>query len=273
MDTRFWGPSGWRLLHLMVSTPLKDRDTEVINESFRLLPYVLPCKFCRYSLSEYIEELPVPTQYNKLFKWLYEIHNKVNDKLRSQNILRDSNPSYDEISERYKVWADMPCASTQMLGWNFLFSIANTTPSRYSKSTPIKNAPEELLTPDLRNRWNTMKADERIEYIQKWWDLLGHVLPFEPWRKAWLRSQKSNGLAPVKKGSKAVLSWLYKMELDICYYMTEQAPHNSFGGLCKEITAFSSGCSSNKSTRIKTCRAKKVARETLRRKYLNDSIF
>jgi len=266
MDTRFWGPSGWRLLHLIVSTPLQTRKEEDLYKFFELLPYVLPCKFCRKSLSIYYEERPIKHKYNTMKRWLYEIHNDVNDKLRSQNLLKEPNPTYEEIESRYSKWVDTPCASTQMLGWDFLYSVANTTPSKSLKSTPLEGAPAVIDTPILKNRWNTMNYKERIPYVEKWWHLLGKVLPFKPWIVAWEKIEKINGPAPVKEGKKAVLNWLYKMEHGICSSMSEEAPHGSFNGLCKEISTFSSGCGTKTSPRVKTCRAKKnTARETLRK--------
>jgi len=264
MDTRFWGPSGWRLLHLIVTTPLNNRKIEDINEFFRLVPFILPCKFCRYSLSSYYEKRPVPTHNFEI--WLYNIHNDVNEKLRSQNLLKEPNPTYKEIHDRYKEWSNTPCAPTKVLGWDFLFSVANTTPSRNSHSTPMNDAPTNAETPELRNKWNIMKYKERLPYIEKWWALVGRVLPFDPWLNAWAKSEKINGHINLKNGKKPALAWLYSMEQSICKLMAEEAQHNSFNGLCREITAFSSGCSKTTNARIKTCRAKKQAlRNTLRR--------
>lgn len=263
MDTRFWGPSGWRLLHLIVSTPLNHRNTGNIREFFKLTPYALPCKFCRQSLAGYYEKHPIPEQ--NLEKWLYVIHNEVNEKLRSQNLLKTENPTYDEIHNRYKSWAEMPCASTKFLGWDFLTSIANTTPSKSSKSSAIGDAPSILDTPELRNKWNTMTYKERIPYIKKWWDLLPDVLPFEPWAKAWRKAVKKYGPIDLSRGKKPVLIWVYNMETAICGIMAEESQHSSFYGLCKEVSAFSSGCGKKTSSRVKTCRAKKTKlRSTLR---------
>ena len=116
MDTRFWGPSGWRLLHMIVATPLKNRNELKIKRFFELLPYILPCKFCRHSLSAYYEKRPVPRNFEDFEKWLYNIHNDVNDKLRSQNLIKEPNPSYAEVHKRYSEWSKTPCASTQILG-------------------------------------------------------------------------------------------------------------------------------------------------------------
>jgi len=183
MDTRFWGPSGWRLLHLIVATPLNNRKIEDINEFFRLVPFILPCKFCRYSLSSYYEKRPLPTHNFEI--WLYNIHNDVNEKLRSQNLLKEPNPTYKEIHDRYKEWSNTPCAPTKVLGWDFLFSVANTTPSRNSHSTPMNDAPTNAETPELRNKWNIMKYKERLPYIEKWWALVGRVMHFDRCLIAW----------------------------------------------------------------------------------------
>ena len=86
MDTRFWGPSGWRLLHLITFAYEPERDKKNVCKFFHKLPYVLPCKFCRASLSEYMLEDPVEdacASPEKLQRWLWRIHNKVTAKLRA----------------------------------------------------------------------------------------------------------------------------------------------------------------------------------------------
>ncbi len=261
MDTRFWGPSGWRLLHLVVSAPLNNRNQENIYDFFKLLPYVLPCKFCRYSLASYYAKRHIPKKYSDMEYWLYQIHNDVNGKLRSQNLLSTPDPTFEDIHNRYKQWANAPCASSQFLGWDFLYSIANTTPCEKTKSAPMANAPLIINTPEERNKWNTMNYTERLPYISKWWKLFGQILPYDGWRNAWANSTEP----PLENGKKNMLNWLYKTEKIVCKTMSEQSVHNSFGGLCKEISAFASNCSSDKSPRAKTCRAKKqIARNRIR---------
>jgi hypothetical protein len=204
-------------------------------------------------LASYYENRPVPNNYEDMEYWLYKIHNDVNDKLRGQNLLSTPDPTFKDIHNRYKQWSLMPCATTQILGWDFLYSIAATTPSVRIKSTPMTNAPEILHTPQDRNKWNMMGYKERLPYIREWWQLFGKVLPYKPWRKAWSKIIDP----PVEKGKTEVLNWLYKTEQIVCKMMSEETIHNSFGGLCKEISAFSSNCSKNTNAKMKTCRAKK----------------
>ena len=55
MDTKFWGPPGWRLLHL-ITFAYSPKQKESVKRLFETIAYVLPCKFCRASFQEYIDE-------------------------------------------------------------------------------------------------------------------------------------------------------------------------------------------------------------------------
>jgi hypothetical protein len=80
MDVSFWGPSGWELLHLITVTTggLKEK-----KELFSTLGDILPCKYCRQSAQQFLEEEP---PQNNLAVWLYEFHGKVNQKLHKQHL-------------------------------------------------------------------------------------------------------------------------------------------------------------------------------------------
>ncbi len=266
MDTRFWGPSGWRLLHL-ITFQAPDLSLGSLHEFFTSLPFVLPCKYCRASLTDYVSADPIPKRKEDYAKWMYRIHNRVNGKLRDQKLLEGGDPTWDEINQRYKQWIRAPCTSRKMLGWDFLFSVAYTTPSPRVATAPMPGAPPSsaLPTHELLNRWGLLKRDDRLPYFRKWWATLADVLPFPEWREAWVKMVKEVGVAPVEKGRKAVTAWLYKMERGVCGILKEAQPHNSFEGLCSELSTFSSGC--GKSKRGKTCRSTKHrARHTLKKR-------
>jgi hypothetical protein len=55
MDTKYWGPGGWVLLHMISFSPTTSNKKDLFD-FFSSLPYVLPCKYCRASLSEYVRE-------------------------------------------------------------------------------------------------------------------------------------------------------------------------------------------------------------------------
>jgi hypothetical protein len=261
MDTRFWGPSGWRLLHMISFQAPQLPSLRVFWEH---LPYVLPCKYCRASLTDYMFADPIPQPVD-MAEWMFRIHNRVNGKLKEQKLLDAPNPKWPEIRDRYTAWMAAPCTRRRMLGWDFLFSIANTTPSVTTQSAPMPGAPPALPTVALKNRWNVLGAKERWPYLEQWWRTLGEVLPFEEWRAAWSAAVSKHGAAPVRKGKRAVVAWLYRMECAVCAYLKEKVPHDSFGGLCTELATFSSGCGTSK--RSKTCRTSKMrARTTLRRR-------
>ena len=120
MDTRFWGPSGWQLFH-WVSFRAKDPQ-----EFLTGMAEILPCKFCRASTSEYVKEHPLKGDPGK---WVYEIHNMVNNKLRTQCkddpkvIHPGPDPSFEEVKKRYETME-----LKGVLGRDFLFSIAVNYP-------------------------------------------------------------------------------------------------------------------------------------------------
>ena len=265
MDTRFWGPSGWRLLHL-ISFQAKHMNKSKIDMFFKNLPYVLPCKFCRASLAEYYESDPVPSNANDYPKWLYRIHNKVNDKLRNQKLLDIENPKWHDIEKRYTKWLETPCSKQSMIGWDFLFSIAYTTPCPVVHSSPMPNSPpiQSMSSPEERNRWGVISRSERLPYIQAWWDALPYVLPYKEWTKAW--NEVVPDTPPVENGRREVTAWLFKAEKALCQKLNEEAPHNSYSGLCSELRTFSSGCG-KRIVAVKTCRAtKRVAKHTLKKR-------
>ncbi len=239
--------------------------TSALRTFLTHLPYVLPCKYCRASLTDYYAADPIPTDAAVMGEWMYRIHNRVNGKLREQKLLETPDPAWAEVKERYTTWVAAPCTTRKMVGWDFLFSIAYTTPHLTTKPTPMPNAPPESPTPALRNRWNQLTAAERFPFLERWWTALGSVLPFTEWRTAWRAARGQHGDAPVRRGRKSMLAWLYKMEKSVCRHLREAQPHNSFSGLCSELSTFSSGC--GKSRRSKTCRAtKRYARLTLKKR-------
>jgi len=262
MDTRFWGPSGWRLLHFIAfAAPTLNRHH--LHLFFETLPYVLPCKFCRASLTDYYTTDPIPTDANEFANWLYRIHNRVNGKLREQKLIKNKDPSWQEVKQRYEKWMKEACTQRTMMGWDFLYSVAYTTPCKDVTSTPIPGSPPNIHTPELRNRWNTMTIAERLPKLKQWWMSLPHVLPFPIWRLAWHKMVPR--IPHLSCGRKDVTEWLYRAEKAMCQELKETAPHNSFDGLCTELNAFASGCGKIKTHKVKTCRAKK----TLKRKSLD----
>jgi len=265
MDTRFWGPSGWRLLHLIAFTA-KTLPNHHLHTFFETLPYVLPCKFCRASLTDYYAVDPIPAKQDDYAHWLYRIHNRVNGKLREQKLLEVPDPSWEDVQTQYKKWLNAPCTSRMMMGWDFLYSVAYTTPCPEVSSTPMPGTPpiQSLKTPELKNRWNVLSNRERLHYLERWWTILPHVLPFNPWRNAWKSSV--HRLPVLTKGRTKVTEWLYSAEQTMCKALKDTVSRESFEGLCSELSAFSSGCGAIKSPKVKTCRAKRSKlRNTIRK--------
>jgi Erv1 / Alr family len=107
METIYWGPSGWRFLHLLTFLYPETPDTGdkiLMRDMMILLPDILPCKYCRASFTKYMANLditPALETRDLLVEWLYKMHNKVNKKLRSQGFCHHDNPTLDHVSKLY----------------------------------------------------------------------------------------------------------------------------------------------------------------------------
>jgi len=251
MDTRYWGPSGWKLLHA-ITFSYKESLKSKYDEFFYTIAFLLPCKFCRKSYSEYITDDPIDVSSKDNFtKWLWRIHNKVNEKLRSQQLCNYEDPSFSSVKKFYEEKLHQGCSKVHFEGWEFLFSIVEAHPtSKLSLGSKPFHIPEsvELDTPLLRNQYNTMEPTERLTYYKKFWELVPKVLPFPEWRSLW----KDEGSWDTRSES---LKNLYKIR---CHLEKELELQNrtKFSNLCKELRTYKSGC--NKSKRSKTCRKKKI---------------
>jgi Erv1 / Alr family len=247
MDTRYWGPSGWRLLHLVT---FADPSPKLAEEFFHLIAFVLPCKYCRASFSQYLEEEAPKQPYSK---WLWRVHNKVNAKLRSQNLPVCADPPFSAVAKIYKERLAAGCTRVQFDGWEFLFSIAENHPlSRSARhSAPMPDAPATAagLTPLEKNRWNLLTPEERMPYYKKFWELLPRVLPFPEWQEAWSGAPQLN---TESRDSTVKSLWHIRCHLE---KELDQLNNTDFSSLCQELRSHRSGCGKHKRGG-KTCRAK-----------------
>lgn len=265
MDTRFWGPSGWKLLHLIAAQPIHSAcHADAVLKWFQLLEYVLPCKYCRASFHQYIRIQPLTLEIvidtNAFSRWVYDIHNRVNDKLRGQGLLTEPNPSWPDVHERYTTMHKTLCRGTPLLGWDFLTSVAFSTPAADYKPNPMPDTPEEFQNPRswsaldkaTKNRYNLITRAERLPFLARWWGLLPAVLPCKAWRAAWGGAMREAGVVPLRRGRDAVMRWMWQIEEGVCSDLRCPTPHRSLPALQKEVSAFESGCSTAR--RGKTCR-------------------
>jgi hypothetical protein len=122
MNTNIWGNSGWTFLHTITfnypenPTLTQKNDTEVF---FTLVGSILPCKYCRESYILFIKQLPIKPALESralLTKWLFNIHNKVNNKLRRQKVLTGKNPTFREICIKYNKMRSKCSSITETCG-------------------------------------------------------------------------------------------------------------------------------------------------------------
>jgi hypothetical protein len=260
MDTRFWGPSGWKLLHL-ITFDYKFSPENAIKyaQFFESLPYILPCKFCRASLTDYYRKYPFLVNDkldNKLDlkKWMYNIHNCVNDKLRKQGLNPTPDPKFSDVKEFYEKWLLCDWQEQLITLWNFLFAVAYNHPKESSKhSKPMPDCPKEVYKcKDTceKNKWNVLGLNDRIYWFKRFWSFLPAVLPGEMAKK-WKEAEKTN--PPTLDCRRSTLAWLWRIR---CTLDTKfRDPYTS---VCQKIASFSSDCGKKK--RAITCRKRRFSK-------------
>ena len=240
MDTRFWGPSGWKLLHLITFHYNPKNNT--YSQFFETIPYILPCHFCRASLTDYYKKYPFDPSDVK--KWMYNIHNCVNNKLRKQGLNPNPNPKYNDVKKVYEEWTDWTNQMSVM--WDFLFAIAYNHP-KDSHSEPMPDCPVEVYKCKdncEKNKWNVLSLQDKLYWFQRFWSFLPAVLP-EEIAERW----KEVPNKPTLHNRRSTLAWLWRMR---CALDTNfKDPYTS---ICKKIANYSSDCGKNK--RAITCRKK-----------------
>lgn len=263
MDTRFWGPSGWCLLHLIAANPHQP-NKKAVKAWFDLLEFILPCKYCRASFHDYTQLQPLTMDIvgnrDAFSRWLFDIHNRVNSKLRGQGLLTASDPSWSSVREKYYGLQRSLCKASPFIGWDFMTSIAYSTPGADYTTVPMSDAPEHKsdwssLPLNRRNRYNLLTRKERLTVLRQWWKLIPSILPCAAWRSAWTRASAAAGEVPLAAGREAVMHWIWRIEESVCAGLKCPTPHPSLPALKEEVAAFESGCSKNR--RGQTCRTRK----------------
>jgi hypothetical protein len=212
MDTRFWGPSGWQLFHLIAFTSPNAR--EVLDD----MKDVLPCKFCRASTQQFVKDHP---PQGDLGKWLYEIHNMVNNKLRTQCaddpkvINPGPDPEYEDVKRKY---LDMKPESVP--GRDFLMSVAY--------NYPAKPEPRDMST--------------QREFLAH----LRVAFPFKELRKIFKSYPEPN-----LQSQKVYTYWMYGLMKLMSEHVNTEI--RSYRGYMSHLAYYKSGCA-KKTYKGKTCR-------------------
>jgi FAD-linked sulfhydryl oxidase len=102
MDPNVWGPHGWYFLH-SITLAYPDNPSDDVkmihNNFFNSLKDILPCDKCKIHYAQNLLTYPVENHLeNKesLFKWLVDIHNRINIDSGKREY------SYDEVTELYE---------------------------------------------------------------------------------------------------------------------------------------------------------------------------
>lgn len=225
MDTKFWGPSGWKFLHLVAYTYPNNptnNDKLKFERFYNSLDKILPCKYCRQSLELFYKQLPI-NEYlenkEQLTEWIYLIHNKVNNKLRKQGLLNTPNPQKYQVDKIYKNILKNDKCNYEYLGWEFFYSITFNYPKLIREVTK-----------------------ERKLNIINFFDSLGNIIVCSTFKKCYNQYYEKNPIKNYLKNRGSITKWLYNLHCII----DKNVKVDNYYNLCKKY----------KKVMVKTCKRK-----------------
>jgi hypothetical protein len=239
MDTTFWGPPAWILLHTIAFNYV---PSEINRETYRLffenLQNILPCIYCRASYIEYISKENITKYLNSskdLSLWLYNIHNLVNSKLRSQGLITWQNPTFEDIYKRYSDSNEAidRCQTRyqSIMGWNFLYCIAFIFPEN--------------------GRIDSQTAHYNGYYI--FFNKLADVLPEKGgYRTIYKTYLDNNPILEYLEEREKLKKWVYNLEITMNHSLTIKC--DKFAKIEDEIEQYRAGCGGIKDDNKPTCR-------------------
>jgi hypothetical protein len=104
-----WGSSYWFVLHSMAYV-YDPKDKNKYFNFFMNLGYILPCSECKIHYQDNVsrDDLEKALESNEsLFRWVYDLHNKVNQQL---NVPKSKWPSYESVKQKYQSY-ESDCSS------------------------------------------------------------------------------------------------------------------------------------------------------------------
>lgn len=204
------------------------------EQFFVAMKMVLPCRFCRESTTQYMEELPLrPALESRetLTKWVYDLHNKVNAKLRGQCkedprvICPPPDPSIEKVHEVYQALVSSVVDAPP--GLDFLFCVAY-------------------------NYANTATSETVQAYHQTFMNLVD-LYPSEPLRRIYREYVDKHMVYPALKTRETFFRWWYSLAKKLC--AATGMPIGTYRGTLQKYGRYKSGCN-----RGKTCRNGKKIR-------------
>jgi len=231
MDTRFWGPDGWRLIHsIAASYPTRPskQTRELYRKFFETLALILPCIYCRNSFHGFLKELPIKEYLGSrpdLSYWVYQIHNKVNEKLASQDLPVLFNKDFEGIYQFYIKFAksfnkDSGNEHREALapGWDFLYCTLFNYPT---------------------NRDFLVKDQDRYQGYIEFVYLFSLVLPFPIFRETLQEQLKDHPIEQyLSRGQ--LKRWVHQLEKRYCRKTGLRCP--CYRERCDSIEMYRAGC-------------------------------
>jgi hypothetical protein len=149
MNVNLWGPQLWEILHGIAGMTQHETSAKYAQGLLEGLLILLPCIHCRKSYIEFYTLSPkvyLAFQKNSsAMQWMYDMHNKVNDKLEIQRLEKyigqnwtvqekkagENRPSFEVVQKRFLLANERPFCEDSV--WRVLIAFALNSNDSNSK--------------------------------------------------------------------------------------------------------------------------------------------
>lgn len=141
MNTIIWGNSAWQFFHIH-SLIYKPRQETIQNlyDFYSSLDKILPCKYCKINYKKHTNgkiSHDIFKSKDNYSKWLFNLHNSVNDTLREMKLKSVPNPEYKDILEYYKKLYKEYKKENVFIGFDFINSVLYNLQKNYKDRSNV----------------------------------------------------------------------------------------------------------------------------------------
>jgi len=124
-----WGATAWRVLHGVAACVRSRADYAHARALFAALQQLLPCARCRANYGEHLQRAPFPASPRGIPRWVFELHQQVNGRLRKTNCPT----SWTQVRMKNKRCSR---ALAELLPQAFVDALAASHPGRGARGVP-----------------------------------------------------------------------------------------------------------------------------------------
>lgn len=98
IDPKIWGASAWTIIHVIALHLKSEDDFRHAKHILYSFLHILPCEKCRKNYDSHLVFLPIPERMSYVWKWTYDLHNRVSNKHMDHTTAKNMWASHGQLT-------------------------------------------------------------------------------------------------------------------------------------------------------------------------------